>query len=48
MEIFVLVWIGCAVLCAMLASKKNRNVGAWLLIAAFIVDPIKTEAETGA
>jgi hypothetical protein len=32
MEIVLLVWIGCAVLCWVVASSKGRFAGGWFLL----------------
>jgi len=29
MELVLIVWILCAMLCGMIASSKNRSVGGW-------------------
>lgn len=55
MEIFVLIWLVCAIGAGMVASKKNRSVAGWgvvgfllgpvgLLLAAVAADNRKVEA----
>lgn len=36
MEIFILLWIGCAVLCWIVANNKGRFAGVWFLIALLL------------
>ncbi|WP_170138221.1 hypothetical protein [Anaerobacterium chartisolvens] len=31
---FILIWVLCAIVCAILASQKNRNVAGWFILGA--------------
>lgn len=36
MGVFLLVWLGCAIAAALIASSKNRSAGGWFFVSLFL------------
>lgn len=36
MELFLIVWIGCAILCWIVANSKARLAGLWFILGLFL------------